>query len=215
MHQADPLKQIRETLMNEGLMESTAPSNPMDLFDSWIAYAEELDFHNANAMTVATANLSMEPSLRNVLLRGRLGEGLVFYTNYESDKAIDLEQNNNAAVLMGWLELERQIRLTGKIEKINEANSDQYFSSRTRGSQISAVISQQSRPIDNRSELEEAWSRLDAELVDQSPNRPAHWGGYAFTPVSIEFWQGRSDRLHDRLIFTLNGVHWTSARLYP
>ncbi|MDP7068108.1 MAG: pyridoxamine 5'-phosphate oxidase [Acidimicrobiales bacterium] len=215
MHQADPLKRIRENLMNEGLMESAAPSNPMDLFDSWIAYAEELDFHNANAMTVATVNTSMEPSLRNVLLRGRLGEALVFYTNYESDKAIDLDQNKNAAVLMGWLELERQIRLTGEIEKVDEANSDQYFSSRTRGSQISAVISQQSRPIDSRSELEEAWSRLDAGLVDQSPNRPSNWGGYAFTPVSIEFWQGRPNRLHDRLRYQRDNGGWTMNRLAP
>jgi len=215
MQQVNSLQQIREALMTEGLMETIAPSNPMDLFDSWIADAEELKFHNANAMTVATVNSDIAPSVRNVLLRGRLGEGLVFYTNYESDKAVDLDQNNKAAVLMGWLEIERQIRFTGEVEKIDARSSDQYFSSRARGSQISAVVSKQSRPVASRSELEAAWVALDSELADLSPSRPSHWGGYVFTPNSIEFWQGRPNRLHDRLRYRRKDGGWTMGRIAP
>ncbi len=201
--------------MTEGLVEAVAPANPMDLFNSWIAYAEELKFHNANAMTVATVNSDMAPSVRNVLLRGRVGEGLVFYTNYESDKAVDLAQNNKAAVLMGWLEIERQIRLTGEVKKIDDRSSDQYFSSRARGSQISAVVSKQSRSVASRNELEAAWVALDLELADFSPARPSHWGGYVFTPTSIEFWQGRPNRLHDRLRYRREDGVWAMNRLAP
>ncbi len=201
--------------MTEGLVEAVAPANPMDLFNSWIAYAEELKFHNANAMTVATVNSDMAPSVRNVLLRGRVGEGLVFYTNYESDKAVDLAQNNKAAVLMGWLEIERQIRLTGEVKKIDDRSSDQYFSSRARGSQISAVVSKQSRSVASRNELEAAWVALDLELADFSPARPSHWGGYVFTPTSIEFWQGRPNRLHDRLRYRREDGVWAMSRLAP
>ena len=215
MQQVNSLQQIRETLMTEGLMEEDAPSNPMDLFESWIAYAEELKFHNANAMTVATVDSNLAPSARNVLLRGRLGESLVFYTNYERDKAVDLDQNNKAAVLMGWLEIERQIRFTGEVEKIDERSSDKYFSSRARGSQISAVVSKQSRPVASRNEIEAAWSALDAELADLSPVRPDHWGGYVFTPNSIEFWQGRPNRLHDRLRYRQKDGAWILGRLAP
>ena len=215
MQQVDSLQQIREALMREGLMEVDAPSDPMDLLDSWIAYAEELKFHNANAMTVATVNLDMTPSLRNVLLRGRLGEGLVFYTNYESDKAVELAQNNKVAILMGWLELERQIRLTGVVEKIDDQSSDEYFSSRARGSQISAVVSKQSRNVESRNELEVAWDALNSELAGHSPMRPSHWGGYVFTPGSIEFWQGRPNRLHDRLRYRREDSGWNINRLAP
>ena len=158
MQQVNSLQQIRDALMTEGLMEEDAPSNPMDLFESWIAYAEELKFHNANAMTVATVDSNLAPSARNVLLRGRLGESLVFYTNYESEKP-DLDQNNKAAVLMGWLEIERQIRFTGEVEKTTrEAVIN--ISHHEHASQISVVVSKQSRPVASRNEIEAAWSAL-------------------------------------------------------
>ena len=194
MPEPNSLKQIRELLMSEGLLESDVPDDPMDLLNSWISYAQELKFHNANAMTVSTVNQQMEPSSRNVLIRGEIDGGLVFYTNYESAKATDLENNNKAAALIGWLELERQIRVSGHIEKTSADASDEYFSARERGSQISAVISKQSRLVSDRDELVGAWNQLDLELGDESPDRPSHWGGYILFADAIEFWQGRPHR---------------------
>ena len=215
MPEPNSLKQIRELLMSEGLLESNAPDDPMDLLNSWISYAQELKFHNANAMTVSTVNQQMEPSSRNVLIRGQIDGGLVFYTNYESAKATDLENNNNAAALIGWLELERQIRVSGHIEKTTAEVSDAYFSVRERGSQISAVISKQSRLVSDRDELVGAWNQLDLELGDEPPDRPSYWGGYILFANAIEFWQGRPHRLHDRLRYERIETGWSMSRLAP
>ena len=141
MPESNELKTIRETLMAHGLSKADAPADPMRLFDTWMAYAEELKFHNANAMTLGTVNEESEPSLRNVLLRGYADSGFVFYTNYESRKGRDLAQKETAAALLGWLELERQIRLTGTVKKMKPESSDQYFSGRDCASRISAVVS--------------------------------------------------------------------------
>ena len=215
MPEPNSLKQIRELLMSEGLLESNAPDDPMDLLNSWISYAQELKFHNANAMTVSTVNQQMEPSSRNVLIRGQIDGGLVFYTNYESAKATDLENNNKAAALIGWLELERQIRVSGHIEKTTAEVSDAYFSVRERGSQISAVISKQSRLVSDRDELVGAWNQLDLELGDEPPDRPSYWGGYILFANVIEFWQGRPHRLHDRLRYERIETGWSMSRLAP
>ena len=215
MPEPNSLKQIRELLMSEGLLESNAPDDPMDLLNSWISYAQELKFHNANAMTVSTVNQQMEPSPRNVLIRGQIDGGLVFYTNYESAKATDLENNNKAAALIGWLELERQIRVSGHIEKTTAEVSDAYFSVRERGSQISAVISKQSRLVSDRDELVGAWNQLDLELGDEPPDRPSYWGGYILFANAIEFWQGRPHRLHDRLRYERIETGWSMSRLAP
>ena len=215
MPEPNSLKQIRELLMSEGLLESTAPDDPMDLLNSWISYAQELKFHNANAMTVSTVNQQMEPSSRNVLIRGQIDGGLVFYTNYERAKATDLENNNKAAALIGWLELERQIRVSGHIEKTTAEVSDAYFSVRERGSQISAVISKQSRLVSDRDELVGAWNQLDLELGDEPPDRPSYWGGYILFANAIEFWQGRPHRLHDRLRYERIETGWSMSRLAP
>ncbi len=215
MPEPNSLKQIRELLMSEGLLESNAPDDPMDLLNSWISYAQELKFHNANAMTVSTVNQQMEPSSRNVLIRGQIDGGLVFYTNYESAKATDLENNNKAAALIGWLELERQIRVSGHIEKTTAEVSDAYFSVRERGSQISAVISKQSRLVSDRDELVGAWNQLDLELGDEPPDRPSYWGGYILFANAIEFWQGRPHRLHDRLRYERIETGWSMSRLAP
>ena len=215
MPEPNSLKQIRELLMSEGLLESNAPDDPMDLLNSWISYAQELKFHNANAMTVSTVNQQMEPSSRNVLIRGQIDGGLVFYTNYESAKATDLENNNKAAALIGWLELERQIRVSGHIEKTTAEVSDAYFSVRERGSQISAVISKQSRLVSDRDELVGAWKQLALELGDEPPDRPSYWGGYILFANAIEFWQGRPHRLHDRLRYERIETGWSMSRLAP
>ena len=201
--------------MSEGLLESDAPDDPMDLLNSWVSYVQELGFHNANAMTVSTVNQQMEPSSRNVLMRGQIDRGLVFYTNYESAKATDLENNNKAAALLGWLELERQIRVNGHIEKTSAEISDKYFSSRERGSQISAVISKQSRPVSDRDDLVRAWNQLDLELGDEHPRRPSHWGGYILFVNEIQFWQGRPHRLHDRIRYQRSETGWSMSRLAP
>ena len=201
--------------MSEGLLESNAPDDPMDLLNSWISYAQELKFHNSNAMTGSTVNQQMEPPSRNGLIRGQIDGGLVFYTNYESAKATDLENNNKAAALIGWLELERQIRVSGHIEKTTAEVSDAYFSVRERGSQISAVISKQSRLVSDRDELVGAWNQLDLELGDEPPDRPSYWGGYILFPNAIEFWQGRPHRLHDRLRYERIETGWSMSRLAP
>ena len=166
-------------------------------------------------MTVSTVNQQMEPSSRNVLIRGQIDGGLVFYTNYESAKATDLENNNKAAALIGWLELERQIRVSGHIEKTTAEVSDAYFSVRERGSQISAVISKQSRLVSDRDELVGAWNQLDLELGDEPPDRPSYWGGYILFANAIEFWQGRPHRLHDRLRYERIETGWSMSRLAP
>ena len=215
MPESNELNTIRENLMAHGLSEADAPADPICLFDIWMAYAEELKFHNANAMTLATVNEGSEPSLRNVLLRGHADGEFVFYTNYESRKGRDLAQKETAAALFCWLELERQIRLTGSVEKMKPESSDRYFSGRDRGSRISAVVSNQSHPVRDRRELEDKWEQLDSELGAASPERPAYWGGYVLVADTVEFWQGRPHRLHDRLFYTRTGGAWRLERLAP
>ena len=215
MPEPNSLKQIRDLLMAEGLSESEAPDDPMDLLRSWLEFAQEIGFHNANAMTVSTVNQQMEPSSRNVLRRGQVNGGLIVYTNYESSKGSDLDHNNKAAALIGWLEIERQIRVTGHVERTSAEVSDQYFSSREQGSQISAVVSKQSQPVSNRAELEQAWDQLDKDLEGRSPDRPAYWGGYSLFVDTIEFWQGRHHRLHDRMHYRKTENGWNVRRLAP
>ena len=215
MLDANAIISAREKLMKEGISETGVPENPMDLLNSWLAYAINAGLHNANAMAVATVNALSAPSLRTVLLRGQIDEGLVFYTNYESAKGRDLESNENAAALIGWLDLERQIRVTGPVEVTEAVISDRYFSSRPRESQISATVSRQSQPIAHREEIESAWQELDKKLGDASPPRPSHWGGYFLRPQKVEFWQGRPHRLHDRLLYTRTESGWDLTRLSP
>ena len=215
MLDANAIIRAREKLMKEGISETGVQENPMDLLNSWLAYAINAGLHNANAMAVATVNAVSAPSLRTVLLRGQIDEGLVFYTNYESAKGSDLESNENAAALIGWLDLERQIRVTGPVEVTEAVISDRYFSSRPRESQISATVSRQSQPIAHREEIESAWEELDKKLGDASPPRPSHWGGYLLRPQKVEFWQGRPHRLHDRLLYTRTESGWDLSRLSP
>ena len=176
-----------------------------------------LRFDEVNAMTLATVDAKGKPSARIVLLKGYTHDGFVFFTNYESAKGQELSANPNAALLFFWKELERQIRIEGTVEKISEADSDAYFHSRPAGSRIGAWVSPQSKVIPGRNFLEENYQKLMMQYPDENKvPRPPHWGGYIVKPVSFEFWQGRSSRLHDRLSFTQNAVgEWIRVRLAP
>lgn len=215
MSEPTDLAHVRAELMAEGLSEAEAPSDPWVLFDRWFSRAEDLGIHNANAMAVATADGDGRPSVRNVLLRGRSGEGLAFYTNYESHKGRDLAANPFAEVLFSWLGIERQVRFSGAVGRVATEQSDAYFASRERESRVSAIASEQSRPVTSRAELERRHTEVDASFVGTDPIRPDHWGGYVLVPERIEFWQGREHRLHDRLLYEQHGVGWRLTRLAP
>lgn len=209
------LRDVRQTLMGGGLEEATAPAEPMGLFSEWLDYAVSLGLHNANAMAIATADRSGRPSVRNVLLRGSFDEGLAFYTNYESQKGRELAANPVAEALFSWLPLERQVRLSGAVRLASPEQSDAYFASRARESRISAMASDQSRPVDSRADLERRHQEIEAELGAADPVRPSHWGGFVLEPDHVEFWQGRPHRLHDRLVYTRREGGWDRVRLQP
>ena len=166
-------------------------------------------------MTLATATPDGHPSARVVLLKGYDERGFVFYTNYEGRKAHELEANPNCSLAFYWGELERQVRIEGRATRLSEEESDAYFDSRPRGSQLGAWTSRQSQPIENRRALEERTEQLEAEYEGREIPRPPFWGGYRARPQSIEFWQGRENRLHDRLLYTPDGEGWKIRRLQP
>jgi pyridoxamine 5'-phosphate oxidase len=169
-----------------------------------------------NAMTLATASADGVPAARIVLLKGYDEHGFVFFTNYESFKGMQLAENPRACLVFFWKELERQVRITGLVEKVSAEESDAYFNSRPEGSRIGAWVSPQSQVIASREWLEEQEKKYIKDFSEQTVKRPAHWGGYRVKPISIEFWQGRSNRLHDRIQYTLQGDNtWTIERLAP
>ena len=168
------------------------------------------------AMTLCTATQAGRPSGRMVLMKGLSPAGFDFYTGYDSRKARELSENPYAALVFWWVELDRQVRVEGAVGRLGDAQSDAYFGSRPLGSRISATASRQSRPIANREVLERRVAEVAAGLGDKDPPRPQHWGGYRLSPQSIEFWQGRHDRLHDRFLYELDpGGDWSVERLSP
>lgn len=198
------------------LNESDIPATPHPLFDDWIAQALKSDAPDRTAMTLATATPDGKPSARTVLLKGADERGLVFYTNYASRKGQEIDANPNAAILFFWPDLERQIRATGVIEKTSAEDSDAYFATRPRESNLSAIASPQSQVVTSRDELETKVAQVDARYPDQPLPRPEYWGGYRFVPDSFEFWQGGAARTHDRLRYTRqeDGT-WAIERLAP
>lgn len=198
------------------LREDQVGDDPVAFFRQWFHEAEVAAITEVNAMTLATVNASGTASARIVLLKGLEEDCFVFFTNYDSNKGVQMAANPNAALLFFWKELERQVRIEGRVEKIPAADSEVYFHSRPKGSQISALASPQSQVIDNREILEEKVKDLELQYVTDEVPRPGHWGGYRLIPTKIEFWQGRSNRLHDRIVFTgSTSEGWIKNRLAP
>ncbi|MEI2737731.1 MAG: pyridoxamine 5'-phosphate oxidase [Chitinophagaceae bacterium] len=213
---AGSIADIRKNYTQQSLSENDAEVNPIQQFSKWWDEAVASDIDEVNAMTLATASSDGMPSARIVLLKEYDVNGFTFFTNYNSFKGQQLAENPKACLVFFWKELERQVRITGLIEKISSAASDEYFSSRPQGSQVGAIASPQSQVIESREWLDSHYSKLEKELHDKKLQRPPHWGGYIVKPVIVEFWQGRPSRLHDRLQYTMeeNG-NWKIERLAP
>jgi pyridoxamine 5'-phosphate oxidase len=183
------------------LSETEVGDDPLLFFQKWFSEAQQAGITEVNAMTLATANMWGLPSARIVLLKGLDEEGFVFFTNYESEKGRQMAEEDSVALLFFWKELERQVRIEGVVRKVTAQESDDYFHSRPKGSQISAAASPQSQVIEGRTILEEKVKELEAQYANSEIPRPEHWGGYRVIPEKIEFWQGRNNRLHDRIVF--------------
>jgi len=212
----NPLTDLRREYASRALGEQDADADPIRQFTIWFDEALKSQLIDVNAMTLATASAKGEPSARIVLLKGADEDGFVFYTNYGSNKGRDLSENARASLLFFWAELERQVRINGSVTKTTTAESDQYFQSRPKESQIGAATSRQSRPVSNRSDLEQRYAEFAAKYKDSLVPRPANWGGYRVKPDTIEFWQGRKSRLHDRLLYTRQrDGSWSRSRLEP
>lgn len=198
------------------LSETDVAPNPIAQFEQWMQQALNSELPEPTAMTLATATPDGRPSARIVLLKGIDASGFVFYTNYESRKGLELEQNPRAALLFFWPELERQVRIEGRVERISAEESTAYFQSRPKESQLGAWASPQSRVIAGREVVEQCYQELSAQFKhDEKLPLPPFWGGYRLVPTYFEFWQGRPSRLHDRICYALNQGNWTIARLAP
>jgi pyridoxamine 5'-phosphate oxidase len=207
---------LRREYARQILLENEAAADPIDQFNEWWKQAIEAEIIEPNAMTLATASGDGMPSARVVLLKGFDKNGFVFFTNYNSYKGLQLLENPKACLVFFWKELERQVRITGLVEKLSDEDNNSYFLSRPPGSRIGALASPQSQVIENREWLDNEFERLSSSLDTSQIKRPIHWGGYRVKPVIIEFWQGRPSRLHDRLQYSLeeSGI-WKIERLAP
>jgi pyridoxamine 5'-phosphate oxidase len=208
------LASLRQEYMRAGLSESDADRDPMRQFERWFEDALSAKLPLPNAMTLATVSADGAPAARVVLLKGVERGGFVFFTNYASRKARELAAHPQGCLVFMWSDLERQVRITGAVEKVDAADSDAYFVTRPVGARLSAWASEQSEKVPSRAVLEKAAAQAKARYGD-SPPRPPHWGGYRLTPSQIEFWQGRADRLHDRLLYSRTGDTWKIERLAP
>ncbi len=206
---------LRKEYKSAGLDKADVHHDPVVQFRAWFQNAIDAGLHEPNAMILATATGDGKPSARTVLLKGYDERGFVFYTNYEGRKAGELETNPRCALLFYWGELERQVRIEGTGSRISEQESDEYFTSRPRGSRLGAWASQQSWPVEDRSVLEERVLALETEYEGREIPRPPFWGGYRIEPEAIEFWQGRESRLHDRLVYRREDGAWRIERLQP
>ncbi|MGB7389114.1 MAG: pyridoxamine 5'-phosphate oxidase [Pseudomonas neustonica] len=206
---------LRRDYTRDGLTESQAPNEPYTLFATWFAQAVEIESTEANAMMLASVDAQGQPHLRTLLLKGFDERGFVFFTNYQSAKGEQLAAQPLAAMTFWWHDLERQVRIEGQIERVSSEESDVYFHSRPAGSRLGAWASPQSQVIAGREVLEDRLQALEVQYAEEQPPRPPHWGGYRLVPSLIEFWQGRSSRLHDRLRYRLESGQWVRERLAP
>lgn len=209
------ISSIRREYLLQQLDENQVNENPVIQFEKWLEEAISAKVKEPTAMCLSTVGKNLKPSARIVLLKNTSDAGFSFFTNYESRKAGQIEENPNAALLFFWPELERQVRIEGRIEKVSEKESDEYFNSRPVGSRLGAWASPQSRAIENRAELEKYLNLTNEFFGGKDPVRPTFWGGYRLIPEMFEFWQGRENRLHDRISFTLENGGWKIRRLAP
>jgi pyridoxamine 5'-phosphate oxidase len=206
--------QLRKSYERDALDEAASAADPMQQFDQWLKQAIDAQLPEPNAMTLATVAPDGQPSTRVVLIKGYDARGIVWYTNYESQKGRELSLNPKAALQFHWVELERVVRIEGTVEKVAESESDAYFHSRPLDSRLGAWASPQSRVISSRTVLVTAAARYAAQYA-LSPPRPPHWGGYRLVPNQWQFWQGRASRLHDRLRYRRDEQAWQRERLAP
>ena len=204
-------KEYRANMLDENLMSD----DPITQFNIWITDAMNARFVEPNVMTLATSTPDGKPSARIVLLKEINPAGFVFFTNYNSRKGCDLIANSFAALVFDWHEIERQVRVEGRVEKLSVEDSDAYFDSRPETSKLGAWVSPQSSLLKNRQELDEIQSEMENKFRNNSIPRPEHWGGFLVRPTTIEFWQGRPNRLHDRIVYYKTEEGWTKHRLAP
>ena len=205
----------RRDFADQPFTEKMSADNPIDQYGVWFEEAIESEILDPYAACLSTVNNNREPSSRILYIRDFNSNGFVFYTNYDSKKGSELIENNYGALNVFWGELERQIRIQGKINKVNDSTSDKYFNARPRASKIGAWASNQSQIIKNRNELEDKIKFYEQKFKAQDVPRPNNWGGYCLNPSKIEFWQGRPSRLHDRIVYIKENNQWAKSRLSP
>ncbi|MFT5722874.1 MAG: pyridoxamine 5'-phosphate oxidase [Motiliproteus sp.] len=215
MEHLDDLSAIRREYRSEPFTESELDADPIKQFARWFTQHRQLDPDNATVMVLATASAEGSPAARIVLLKHYDADGFGWYSDYGSHKGQALATNPHAELLFYWPELDRQVRISGPVRRLDRANAQRYFSERPRGSQLSAAASEQSQPVADREQLTQQVDALSARYTDEAIPCPERWGGYQLEPQRYEFWQGRENRLHDRLVYTLTEAVWGITRLAP
>ena len=209
------LKSLRRDYAGKELDVNSVDENPFHQLNLWLEEAVNAKILDPNAMVVSSVGSDGMPSSRVVLMRGQTKSGIVFYTNYSSQKSKEIQSNPNVAVNFFWVELDRQIRIIGEVKKVSRKQSQEYFSSRPKDSQLAAIASSQSEVIGSRKELEHQFELLKEKYKNSSPQCPEDWGGFEVMVNKFEFWQGRPNRMHDRIIYTKKGDNWQIQRLAP
>lgn len=215
MNRDDPFKAVRKEYTSGQLDEESVDQDPFKQFKVWFDAVMSSDVVEPNACALATTGIDARPSVRMVLLKGIDERGMIFFSNYSSTKGLQIDSNPHAAMLFYWAQFERQVRIEGEVEKLDEVASNAYFTSRPRDAQIGAIVSRQSNPVASRAIINEAIEDFSNAHPERSLQRPSHWGGYRIVARSFEFWQGRENRLHDRVRYMKEAQGWRIERLWP